>query len=224
LIEAIGLTKKFSSGYALENLTVEIGEEKVAILGFNGAGKSTFARLVSGQIKPSKGKILVMGSEPHKNPDVRKRIGIVTHNPMLYGELTVKENLIFYAKLYDVNRNAVVSVMEEMGLEKVTHLRVSTLSRGLKQRVAIARAIMIEPQVLVMDEATAGLDVESREWFSEYLQNYNGCLLFATHIIDEAEFCKKYLVLESGRMKYYGCEFGKALEALNVSGSNKKGY
>ncbi len=215
MIIAERLSKRYSSGYAVKDVSFEVGREKLAVFGFNGAGKSTLAKLIAGLVKPTSGRIRVLGGDPAKSPEVRRRIGIATHNPMLYRELTVAENLQFYAKLY--GSADVRELAETFGFADRLDAKVSELSRGLVQRVAIARAMLAKPDVLIMDEATAGLDVESREAVIGILKRFEGCLVFTTHNLNEASFCDRFIVLKSGEMKYIGSSYREALEALNVS-------
>ncbi len=215
IVKAEKVCKRYASGYAVKDISIEFGAEKVAVLGYNGAGKSTLAKIIAGLIRPTSGRVEVLGKDPARSPEVRKRIGIATHNPMLYKELTVVENLLFYSKLYGVS-SEIHTLAEKFGFIAKLDAKVSELSRGLIQRVAIARALLANPKVLIMDEATSGLDVEGREIVLDVLKHFDGCLIFTTHNLSEAEFCDRYVVLEMGEVKYVGNDYEKALEVLNV--------
>ncbi len=213
MIRAINLCKKFGGIRAIDNLSFEIEKGRVAILGFNGAGKSTLAKLVAGILKPSSGKIEVFGKSPSSSPDVRARIGIASHNPMLYRELTARENLEFYSRIYrsDVDLE---DLAERLGFKKMLDRRVSELSRGFVQRVAFARALLNSPEILILDEITAGLDVASREVILDIVSQHR-YVLFTTHTLEEAEFCDTFIVLTSGRLSYMGESFEEALKILS---------
>ncbi len=216
MIELNKVCKRYYSGYALKDISLSVGVERLAVLGFNGAGKSTLAKIIAGIVRPSTGKVKVMGKDPVKDSEVRRRIGIATHNPMLYRDLTVEENLKFYSKIYGV-KGEIKKLAKLLGFEDRLNSRVSELSRGLIQRVAIARAMIANPEVLIMDEATAGLDVEGREVVLGVLESFRGTLVFTTHNLAEAEFCDTFAVLENGRLKYFGDSYAKAVGALKIS-------
>lgn len=207
------LSKKFGETFALRDLSF-CAEGKIAVFGFNGAGKSTLSKIFAGILKPSSGKIEIFGMKPSESPELRRKIGLVTHNPMLYRELTVKENLEFYAKLYRVKdwRN----VLESLRLSDKLNSRVSELSKGFVQRVAIARALLIKPKVLILDEALSGLDLESRREVLRMVKDFNGILVFSTHNFEDAQFCQTFIVLEKGKLAYFGESYEKALRALSA--------
>ena len=201
MIVARNLSKRYGSFYALKDISFEVGREKVALLGPNGSGKTTLARMVAGITKPSRGDLTVLGKRPWESSEIRGRIGIVTHNPMLYSELTVRENLEFYSRLYGCKIGEIVDLL---GLRDKLDKRVSSLSMGWVRRVAIARALMNDPEVLVVDEGTSGLDPEAKSKILDLLRNFGGCLLFSTHNVAEASFCDRYIVLDEGRIVYDG--------------------
>ncbi|MEM0215682.1 MAG: ABC transporter ATP-binding protein [Archaeoglobaceae archaeon] len=213
MIVCQNLSKKFGDHFALREISFS-GEGKIGVFGYNGAGKSTLAKIIAGILKPSSGKIEVFGLEPSKSPEIRRKIGVVTHNPMLYRELTVMENLEFYAKLYNSEDWRVV--VKKLRLNEILNHRISELSRGFTQRVAIARALICDPKILILDEAFSGLDVESREILVRIIQEFNGLLVFSTHNFEDAEFCDSFLVLENGRLKYFGDSYEKAIESLST--------
>ncbi|MCS7144539.1 MAG: ABC transporter ATP-binding protein [Archaeoglobaceae archaeon] len=207
------LSKRFGEIFALRELTFS-AEGKIAIFGFNGAGKSTLAKILAGIIKPSYGRVEIFGLDPVKNAELRRKIGIVTHNPMLYKELTVKENLEFFAKLYQAKDWK--EVLQNLKLEEKLNSRISELSKGFAQRVAIARALLPKPKVLILDEALTGLDAESREVALSIMQEFNGILVFSTHQFEDAEFCDNFLVLDNGRLIYFGESYEKAINSLST--------
>jgi len=212
LIVCENLSKRFGDSFALREITFS-AEGKIAVFGYNGAGKSTLAKILAGILKPTSGKVKIFGLEPNKSPELRRKIGVVTHNPMLYKELTVKENLEFYAKLYGTGDFGIVKTLK---LEDKLDARVSDLSKGYIQRVAIARALLAKPKLLILDEALSGLDVESRELLLRLMSEFGGTLVFSTHHFEEAEFCDVFLVLKSGRLIYFGESYEEAIDSLSA--------
>ncbi|WP_202318961.1 ABC transporter ATP-binding protein [Archaeoglobus neptunius] len=213
LIEAEKLSKKFGKRYAIRDISFGIEGGKVAIMGYNGAGKSTLVKLICGILRPTSGKISVLGRNPAASPEVRREIGVASHNPMLYRELTVKENLEFFSKLYGTEFES--DLAEMLGFREYLNRRVFELSRGYLQRVSFARALINSPKLLVLDEVTSGLDQAVRENILEILEGYRGCVLFTTHVLDEAEFCDSFIVLKNGKIAYFGKNYEEAVGILN---------
>jgi ABC-type multidrug transport system ATPase subunit len=205
------ITKRFGSFKALDNINLEILEsDAVALLGLNGAGKTTLVKLISGQIKPTNGEVLVFNFKPWKfNAEVRKKIGVMSHNPFLYEELTAYENLRFYGRIYDVENleERIDELLERMGLEDRKHTLVKSFSRGMKQRLSIARTLIHNPDLLILDEPTSGLDIEGRKELVEYMKGYgkDRTLLLATHDLDEAkQVCRRAAIIHNGKILEYG--------------------
>lgn len=167
LIEVIKLFKRFGLKTVLHGLDFSVQEgEFVALLGPNGAGKTTFLRILASLSSPSMGRVRVAGHElPRQAAAVRQRLGVVSHLPLLYGDLTAEENLRFYGRMYGV-RNMEHRISEVLGLVGLTARRrdlVRTFSRGMQQRLAIGRAIIHDPEVLLLDEPHTGLDQDACE-------------------------------------------------------------
>ncbi|WP_290597353.1 MULTISPECIES: ABC transporter ATP-binding protein [unclassified Archaeoglobus] len=214
IVKAKNLSKKFGSGYAINKVDFELEREKLAVLGYNGAGKSTLVKLIGGILRPTTGSLEVFGENPAFSPEIRKRIGIASHNPMLYKELTIRENLEFYSKLYGCSTDIRV-LAEKLEFERYLDKRVSELSRGFLQRVAFAKALINTPDLLLLDEITSGLDISVRDTILDMLKKYKGCIIFTTHMLEEAEFCDCFLVLKFGKRVYFGRNFNEAVEILN---------
>jgi len=205
-IEIKDLWKGFGKNIVLRgvNLKVERGE-KIAILGPNGAGKTTLLRIISGQLKPTKGEIKVFGSVPWKMVEVRREIGLVSHSSYLYKDLTAMENLKFYAKLYGVETE-IKDVLEVVGLYSHRNKRVSTFSRGMEQRLSIARMLLASPEILLLDELTAGLDFEGKDSVLGYItENFSDkTIMMVGHDFEELErICDKGILLD-GKIKAIG--------------------
>ncbi len=197
------VTKYYSRFKALDGLTFHINKgEKVAILGPNGAGKTTLVKIISGQMRANSGKVEVMGINPAKmSIELRKKIGFVSHNPMLYNELTAYENLKFYSKLYEVDESNINKLLKMVKLYERRHSLVKTFSRGMKQRLAIARALLHDPEILILDEPTSGLDVNGRIELLNYLSKLDKTILLTTHNINEAEkLCDRAIILYGGKI------------------------
>lgn len=213
------VSKRFGDLFALKNISLCF-KENTAIIGYNGAGKSTLLKIIAGIMKPSSGKVSVFGEDPSKSTSIRRKIGIVTHNPMLYKELSVEENLSFFAKLYGVeNWRWVVDVFK---LEEKLACRTSDLSRGYLQRVAIARAMMVQPRLLILDEPFSALDIEIKEILWTLIQEFSGSIILSTHNFEDAKFCKKFAVLERGELIYFGDSYYDAIRVLDPGAREKR--
>lgn len=207
------VSKRFGETFALRDVSLSF-ERSIAILGYNGAGKSTLAKIIAGITMPTRGRVSVFGENPFKNVKLRRKIGIVTHNPMLYRELSVEENLRFFAKLYGIENWK--WVVDELKLEEKLRCKVFELSRGYLQRVAIAKALMLNPKLLILDEPFSSLDLEGREILWSKIQDFSGSIALSTHSLEEAKFCEKFAVLEKGRLVYLGESYDEALRALRA--------
>lgn len=165
VIQVRKLMKRFGLKTVLRGLDFQVREgEFVALLGPNGAGKTTFLRILASLSRPSMGEVWIAGFRlPSQAAAVRRSLGVVSHLPLLYGDLTAEENLRFYGRMYmvpDLNRR-INDVLEMVGLEIRRRDLVRTFSRGMQQRLAIGRAVLHDPQVMLFDEPHTGLDQDA---------------------------------------------------------------
>lgn len=175
IIEVRKLVKRFGSKPVLRGLdfSVEAGEF-VALVGPNGAGKTTFLRILSSLARPSLGKVSISGyTLPSQAAEVRRNLGVVSHLPLLYGDLTAEENLRFYGKMYNVPmlNERTKEILDLVGLSTRAGDLVRTFSRGMQQRLAIGRAVLHDPSVLLFDEPYTGLDQEACDMLDGVLKN-----------------------------------------------------
>jgi len=205
IIETRNLSKKFGNHLAVSDVTLAIARgESFALLGPNGAGKTTLVRILSTLIKPSSGTAKINGYDIVEDAEEVKRcIGVVSHNLFLYDELTARENLEFYANLYDVDGD-IDDLLKKMDLASRADDFVATFSRGMKQRLSIARSMIHKPRVLILDEPITGLDLQSKKVFYEMIKKLYSegiTILLTTHNLEEAEaLCKKVAVMDRGRI------------------------
>jgi len=168
------LVKRFGLKTVLRGVDFEVQPgEFVALLGPNGAGKTTFLRILASLSKPSLGEVSVAGYKlPGEAAQIRARLGVVSHLPLLYGDLTADENLRFYARMYAiVNPEArITAVLEMIGLENRRRDLVRTFSRGMQQRLAIGRAVLHDPQIMLFDEPYTGLDQDASSMLDDVLK------------------------------------------------------
>jgi heme exporter protein A len=174
MIEVKKLVKRFGLKTVLRGVDfhVEPGEF-VALLGPNGAGKTTFLRILASLSRPSMGFVSVAGfALPLQSAAVRQRLGVVSHMPLLYGDLTAAENLQFYGRMYDLPNLAprIAEVLEMVGLSPRRNDLVRTFSRGMQQRLAIGRAVLHDPEVMLFDEPYTGLDQDASEMLDTVLK------------------------------------------------------
>lgn len=147
--------------------------EFVALLGPNGAGKTTFLRILASLSRPSLGEVNIAGFKlPNEAAQVRARLGVVSHLPLLYGDLTAEENLRFYARMYGIARYQlrITEVLEMTGLENRRRDLVRTYSRGMQQRLAIGRAVLHDPEIMLFDEPYTGLDQDACAMLDDVLK------------------------------------------------------
>jgi len=208
------LTRHFGDVVAVDHLNLEVYPGEIfGFLGHNGAGKTTTVRLLNGVLAPSDGTARVLNLDPlSKGPTLRRRTGVLTETPSLDERLTARENLQIYAELYDVPRAEVNRRVDEL-LEtfELTHRadeKVGGYSKGMKQRLALARALLHQPELLFLDEPTAGLDPVAARHVHEMiaqLSHENHTVLLCTHNLIEAQsLCDRVAVLEHGRLVALG--------------------
>jgi ABC-type multidrug transport system ATPase subunit len=159
-VELEGLARSYGERPALSGVTLRLAPgETLAVLGRNGAGKSTLLAVLATLLRPHAGKVAVLGrSLPDEGWAVRGRIGLMSHDPMLYRDLTARENLDLHARLHGVGRERGAELLEQVGMAGRADEPVRNLSRGMAQRVAACRAVLHDPELLLLDEPTAHLD------------------------------------------------------------------
>jgi heme exporter protein A len=173
------LVKRFGLKIVLRGMDFSVAPgEFVALLGPNGAGKTTFLRILASLSRPTMGQVNIAGySLPHQAAAVRRRLGVVSHLPLLYGDLTADENLRFFARMYDIPQadKHISDVLEMVGLASRRRDLVRTFSRGMQQRLAIGRAVLHDPEVMLFDEPHTGLDQDACQMLDTVLREVAAC-------------------------------------------------
>jgi ABC-2 type transport system ATP-binding protein len=200
------LTKRFGDFTAVDRVSLEISAgEVIGLLGPNGSGKTTTIRILLGLILPTSGTAEVLGFDISRQAEeIRKRVGYVSQRFALYSDLTVAENLQFYAGVYGVSdRRRLDEVLQLVGLEEFRDQLVSRLSTGWRQRLALASAIVHRPKLFFLDEPTSGVDPTARRAFWDLIYRLveeGTTALVTTHYMDEAEYCSRVGVMSAGRL------------------------
>ncbi|HEX2849127.1 MAG TPA: ABC transporter ATP-binding protein [Acidimicrobiales bacterium] len=210
LVEARGLTKRFGSFTAVDGVDFEVPRgEAFGLLGPNGAGKTSTMRMISCVSPVTEGTLRVLGMDPAAHgPEIRGRLGVVPQEDTLDLELTVRENLLLYGRYFDIPRSVTAERADELlrfvHLEDRASSKVDPLSGGMKRRLTIARALMNEPELLLLDEPTTGLDPQARHvlWDRLWQLKHQGVtLVLTTHYMDEAEqLCDRLVVMDDARI------------------------
>lgn len=206
-IDAREVWRGFGRERVLRGISLDVAPgAALAVFGPNGSGKSTLLRVLAGLLRPARGTVVVGGEDLFAVPSARRRIGYVGHEPMLYGGLTVAENLALFATLYGRHgaRGRIDELCALLGLTRWRDTVTARLSRGLLQRAAIARALVHGPAVLLLDEPFAGLDPDGAAHLATHLDDFQrsgGALVLATHRADEAaRNAGEARVLRNGRL------------------------
>ncbi|WP_197066298.1 heme ABC exporter ATP-binding protein CcmA [Thermorudis peleae] len=192
LIRATGLSKRYGVRRVLRDVSLTLGPgEAVVIVGPNGAGKSTLLRILATLVRPSAGTVWYFDTPGLPLAQIRRRLGFVGHQTLLYEDLTVAENLRLYAGLYALDNVAarIARVVELLGIAHLVHERVRTLSRGQQQRAGLARALLHDPTILLFDEPDTGLDQQGRQLLHALIAEHcqrGGAVLLTTHAVDFA--------------------------------------
>lgn len=210
MISINNLQKKFGRKKVLNNLNLEVDEgEFLVIFGPNGAGKTTLIKILSTLSRPSSGNVIINGFDLNEEPiDIRNSIGVVSHNPFLYDDLSLKENLIFYSKMYGIKNDekAIKNLVDEVGLLHRLNDRVGEFSRGMKQRASVARVIIHNPPVLLLDEPYTGLDFKAWDILTNILMKFykDGKTIFLiTHNVELGyKIGKRFAILVNGKLAY----------------------
>ena len=211
MIEIKNLYKNYDDITVVDNLSLRI--EKGEVLGFlgpNGAGKSTTMKMITGFIEPTSGEINIKNLNIKDNPmPVKKLIGYLPEGAPQYGEMIVKDFLAFIARIRGIQKNetidAVNSVIENLSLHDVINKRIEYLSKGFKRRVGIAQAIIHDPEILIMDEPTDGLDPNQKFDVRELIKKIssNKTIIISTHILEEVEaVCTRAAIISKGKLLF----------------------
>ncbi len=204
-LQIIDLTKNFGEQTALNNINLNIKKnEIVGLLGPNGAGKSTLMKSITGVLKIETGQILFQGKDISQSPiESKKNIGFLPENNPLYQDMFVKEYLNFVANIHKISSKIVNEVIDLVGITPEKSKKISQLSKGYKQRVGLAQAIIHQPDLLILDEPTNGLDpnqiIEIRNLIKEI--SLEKTIILSTHIMQEVEaLCSRVILIHKGNI------------------------
>jgi ABC-2 type transport system ATP-binding protein len=204
------LSKQFGDFKAVDEISFEVAKGEIfGFLGANGAGKTTAMKMLCGLSMPTSGKATVAGFDVYKdNESIKKNIGYMSQKFSLYEDLTVKENIKFYAGIYGIAPFVIVEktkqLLKQLDLEKEADLLVGQLPLGWKQKLAFSVAIFHEPQIVFLDEPTGGVDPITRRefWNLIYDAAAAGITIFVTtHYMDEAEYCHRVSIMVDGKVE-----------------------
>ena len=212
-IDVRSLDKRFGPIHAVNNVTFAVNKgEVLGFLGPNGAGKSTTMKMIAGFLEPTAGSVTVNGYDVLTDPiKVKASIGYLPEGAPSYGEMTVIRFLNFIAEIRDLygerRQERLNNVIREVHLEPVLHQSIETLSKGFKRRVGVAQAIMHDPEVLIMDEPTDGLDPNQKHEVRTLIKDMakEKAIIISTHILEEVDaVCSRAIIIAAGRLLFDG--------------------
>lgn len=207
IVEINNLTKKFSNFKALNGINLKVKKgEIVGLLGPNGAGKTTTLKIIIGLLKPSQGNVKILGENIEKQIPtwIKEKIGVVFEETNLYLRLNAIDNLKLFAGINNVRKNKVKELLAEYQLEAAAKKEVRNFSKGMKKRLMICRALIAEPEILILDEATGGLDPISAEIIQKKvlaLKKQGKTVILSTHYLEEADrLCDRVAFINKGQV------------------------
>lgn len=210
-IEINALNKHYPGAFApaLDNLSLKVSEQKiVGLLGPNGAGKTTTINIICGLVAPDSGSASVFGVDCSKDTTaIRSQIGVVPQQIALFPNLSARENFRYIGKLYNIDKKYVdersEDLLKRLGLTKHADKRVARYSGGMKRRANIIASLLHYPEILILDEPTAGVDVQSRAMILDFIKEYQKLgktILYTSHLLDEAEkVCDEVVIIDEGK-------------------------
>lgn len=209
-IENLSQQYKDADFWALKNLNLSLDQHKIiGLLGPNGAGKTTTISILYGLIKQTEGEVKILGHDNLKDAlTIKKLVGVVPQQIALYPELTAKENLLYFGHLYKIDRstltNRINQYLSEFGLEEHANKRVKNFSGGMKRRTNIIAGLLHDPELIILDEPTAGVDIHSRQLILNFLINYNKqgkSIIYTSHLLEEADkICDEIVIINNGQL------------------------
>jgi heme exporter protein A len=223
-VQVRGLTKAFGHQAALRGVNLSLSEgEFLALFGPNGAGKTTLIRIIASLTRPTSGTVTLFGQDMAKAAtSLRRHIGFISHNPLLYGDLTAEENLRFFARLYDLSDAGarIDAILEQVGLATRRRDPVRNFSQGMVQRLAIARATLCvhDPVIMLLDEPYTGLDLQAADMLRAVLQDLvasNRTVILTTHNLEQGlEMSDRVAILNRGKIAWEGRRTGMTLASM----------
>lgn len=205
-VEITEVSKRYGYLQALKSVSLEIAASEFLVFsGHNGAGKTTLLKIIATHISPSSGTVKIFGADAFKNGgETRRRIGLVTHESFLYDELTVRENLLFYAKQFGAGEEDFLATVDFLGLKRWYNVYVKQLSHGLRKRADIVRALIHNPDLILLDEPFSGLDTKTCDVLVDYFKSHEGkgkTLLISSHSLEwSKKICDKGILLDKGKI------------------------
>ena len=204
-VEIVELSKRYGYLQALKSISLQIKEgEFLVFSGPNGAGKTTLLKIIATHITPSSGTMKIFGEDALKGSETRRRIGLVTHESFLYDELSIRENLLFYARLFSVEEEDFLGTVDFLGIKRWYNVLVTQLSHGLRKRADIVRALIHNPDLILLDEPFAGLDTKTCDVLVNYFKSQGEkgkTLLISSHSLEwSKKICDKGILLDKGKI------------------------
>lgn len=228
-VKVENLCKNYGEIKASDNLNFQAYKgDIIALLGPNGAGKSTLMNMITGYLAPTSGKIEVLGKNIASFPlQAKENIGFLPEGAPLYPDLSVKMFLKYMAELRGVNKNRLNEVIEKANIKEVLNQKIETLSKGYQRRVGFAQSILSNPQILLLDEPTDGLDPNQKDYIRTLIGQManDKTILISTHLLEEAEtVCNRIILIDKGKIKADGdlVQILKIAKAQNLSEAFRK--
>jgi heme exporter protein A len=220
------LSRRFRRVWALRRVTLAIAQgESVALVGPNGSGKSTLLKLIATVLTPTRGSVSVMGRELSvAGDDVRRAVGLMSHQTYLYGDLTARENLRFAMRMHGIRRSdeELLALLARVGLAEAAHKLLRGFSQGMSQRLGLARALLHDPEILLLDEPYSALDPDGARvvdrLLAERRQAGHTTVLVTHHVERALDLCERAVALKEGQVAFDGPVHAFAASAVTAAG------